>query len=943
MTKGRKALTLEQYNQHLTNLLNYCNDAQREYLNVSLLNEQPGPSQSSPRHWAAVHKPSNVPFYGVDTNQSSESINNLVNGHESAREQTIPLAINVAAKVDWDQRVQHLKLYRSRHNHNDDLGPKLTSKNDRFLLTTDLRDFSFQYDAARGIATVQRNHDPSQIPHDICIRTFRCSLRCIELEGRPCPEQVAYCKKHGVQTINLYPELFHVKNCLLAAEAACFDENLKVRIPTTASLACTRTPIIPPNVRPPKGGAGRPKRKRHLRDRASDRAAAAKRQRRLEREAEENGTAPPDNTIVPRGHTCTVCGEPDHHSSTCKVPVDSFGNVMSVQEQDDVLERGFLILEVPKSGTDFLPASLDSYETMRENSRFSTLPFHQVRALAHEHHFLAQVDGVEDIQDNDSVAGNGHDGDDGSDQPDNGDVPPDDGDDPRDDADDGGEDGDELHGYIGVLDISFRKRKKQVKVEWNGNHRPTWEPIETMISDMPDAIAKYAIDNEIVQTLVEYMNKHHLWSDSIAKALNDASGETAGGSSASNKGDDDDDESCEDLDDKIHCIERIKVSIGDTISFHGGMENGRREYSLKVLNVKVIGWFKDGDVTLPKCEGNVQPKRNCVFTKAGEVDSDGALIVRDVSGFHFGADDDDSCAEPGNIETVNATVEGEALPTASHGNIESVDESVQPSAPTLPTWSIDISTDHASTLNVPTEQAQHSSNVPEVGNDLVVGGSRSNCAGPATHRRSTAASLDDNERRRSGSSVGSSSSSSDDGEFYTLGRPPGTEKLMAGDRIMYYSPTGVYGRKSDLVLTTVTAIDPSNESTPVVLDNGDVLHATGEDFFMTAVTRVGSDNKPLKEAKPRFICSFELVGSVVADAGDAITPAKALAKVGARKAAEIQTSVKEGVEAAAALAGVPVLEDFAHDLTGSRREATKRKTRSDGRADDENPNRRKRK
>eukprot|EP00957_Ditylum_brightwellii_P148852 11332049-Ditylum_brightwellii.AAC.1 len=73
---------------------------------------------------------------------------------------------------------------------------------------------------------------------------------------------------------------------------------------------------------------------------------------------------------------CSTCGGTMHNRCQCRVSHDGFGNAMLVAEIDKSTSKGCLMVEINHMTVkNPLPCSMEEYNSMRENSSFSTLPF----------------------------------------------------------------------------------------------------------------------------------------------------------------------------------------------------------------------------------------------------------------------------------------------------------------------------------------------------------------------------------------------------------------------------------------------------------------------------------------------------------------------------------------------------------------------------------------
>eukprot|EP00957_Ditylum_brightwellii_P106169 8099130-Ditylum_brightwellii.AAC.1 len=74
--------------------------------------------------------------------------------------------------------------------------------------------------------------------------------------------------------------------------------------------------------------------------------------------------------------TCSTCGGTMHNKQRYRIAHDGFGNAMYVADMDEAIPKGHLILEINSITTiNPLPCSMDEYNSMRKESKFSTITF----------------------------------------------------------------------------------------------------------------------------------------------------------------------------------------------------------------------------------------------------------------------------------------------------------------------------------------------------------------------------------------------------------------------------------------------------------------------------------------------------------------------------------------------------------------------------------------
>ena len=239
---------------------------------------------------------------------------------------------------------------------------------------------------------------------DISVSPLQCTCNCVLRTGIPCMFASVYIMKCGKQVEDFIPKKFTVKAGVEILKKSLGTLRGK-QLPSVSSLAnlqqsCTR--IIPPHSRAPRG---RPKSKRIT--------ANKRRQANLERKkaksdevtpftnpqeiTQNNPNAPLFPDINFTKLRCTKCGG-NHNVTKCQDPHDGMGNLMTQEEQNVYLRKGYLIIEIKELGETILPKNEYEYNQMRRNSTHSKVSFELLRS----HNLLQNIERSHNVTTRDS-------------------------------------------------------------------------------------------------------------------------------------------------------------------------------------------------------------------------------------------------------------------------------------------------------------------------------------------------------------------------------------------------------------------------------------------------------------------------------------------------------------------------------------------------------------
>ena len=261
----------------------------------------------------------------------------------------------------------------------------------RHFLNTPVRDTHFRVEhrgAFQGIVTYL--FADSNTPRNVCeidlsVSPLQCTCNCVLRTGIPCMFASVYILKCGKKVEDFVPKKFTV-----AAGVEILKKSLgNLRGKPLPSVIClatlqqTSTRIIPPHSRAPRG---RPKSKRitAVKRRKNNTAKKIIKMDEValftnpEEITQNKPNAPSMPDINFTKLRCTRCGG-DHNVTKCTKPHDGMGNLMTQEEQDVYLRKGYLIIEIKELGETILPKNEHEYEQMRRNTTFSKVSFEKLR------------------------------------------------------------------------------------------------------------------------------------------------------------------------------------------------------------------------------------------------------------------------------------------------------------------------------------------------------------------------------------------------------------------------------------------------------------------------------------------------------------------------------------------------------------------------------------
>ena len=230
-----------------------CTPSQLAYAEESLFDEKNNHTgTSSPRHWASYYK--KVSFYGIHTTQASESLNNILGGHDMTREKCIPWAFHeMYAKVY--QRAHALKtIHDNLHRDSHILATKVELKLKRLVSSADTKLFLFETDMKKKVFRVTYKHITHPVVHSISMVDYSCCWDCIGKNGNPCVEAVALCLYNNKDPHMLYPSCLTVDASYKLCNAAINKKYSPVIISSCKDLQILKVPVIPNHCCPAKGG-----------------------------------------------------------------------------------------------------------------------------------------------------------------------------------------------------------------------------------------------------------------------------------------------------------------------------------------------------------------------------------------------------------------------------------------------------------------------------------------------------------------------------------------------------------------------------------------------------------------------------------------------------------------------------------------------------------------
>ena len=297
----------------------------------------------------------------------------------------LPFYMFVREYKELEKNLQKYLKWQSEHRQ---FPPDIVHE---IFLNTPVRDTHFRVEhrgALKGIVTylfADRNTPRNVCEIDLSVSPLQCTCNCVLRTGIPCMFASVYIMKCGKQVADFVPKKFTV-----AAGVEILKKSLgNLRGKPLPSVIClatlqqTSTRIIPPHSRAPRG---RPKSKRitAVKRRKDNTAKKIIKMDEValftnpEEITQNKPNAPSMPDINFTKLRCTRCGG-DHNVKKCTKPHDGMGNLMTQEEQDVYLRKGYLIIEIKELGETILPKNEHEYERMRRNTTFSKVSFEKLR------------------------------------------------------------------------------------------------------------------------------------------------------------------------------------------------------------------------------------------------------------------------------------------------------------------------------------------------------------------------------------------------------------------------------------------------------------------------------------------------------------------------------------------------------------------------------------
>ena len=280
----------------------------------------------------------------------------------------------MALRKEHRTSLAQLEKYTILNTKNDILPPKR-----RLIIESKYRDpdsYVYQMDPEQQQVQCTSRHNLNDA-HVIHLNRDDkdCGYGCLSKTSYYCSHALAYFERNNIPLQHVYPKKYTVEGGFRVSELMIAENNSPLPpLEHWSSLSPSVPPIVGPDVRKPKG-YGRTKKKRYVPEERL-------RNQALRRQQDDRNAHP--NTAGGRRfriQKCSACGGVGHNARKCIVAHDWMGNVMTTQEQNERLEKGFLWIRISNriGGTKW-PQSLDEYNTMRLNSPFTTRSFKYVRA-----------------------------------------------------------------------------------------------------------------------------------------------------------------------------------------------------------------------------------------------------------------------------------------------------------------------------------------------------------------------------------------------------------------------------------------------------------------------------------------------------------------------------------------------------------------------------------
>ena len=348
-------------------LLGSKNEKFVEYMKTSIFGENCGMERFVDAYISSERE-------GIRTLQLSESLNG-----EYAREPNLirgdPMPI--AAERIWRKEVCKMKKEYDKYSKYAQKGLLIPPKYELELKMKTVNPRSYHITMLgpmRGsVQAMFESSDHKEHTIDISNGKFQCSFGCLKLDGQICSQGHVFIAHCNMDSTSFVPKKNKVTSGIELFNASKLDHDIAQGPLPLENLSKSNVPILMPHVRKPKGRT----QKRRMRKGQKQKSYLYKKHEKAVMRALDNNEPIPELPLALSSFEkkCTSCGQPGHYSSTCSLPHNGRGDVMSNVAQEKALKQGYLLFEIKEPGKNNLPSSYDEFQEMRKKSPMSSQVF----------------------------------------------------------------------------------------------------------------------------------------------------------------------------------------------------------------------------------------------------------------------------------------------------------------------------------------------------------------------------------------------------------------------------------------------------------------------------------------------------------------------------------------------------------------------------------------